>query len=79
MQYGEVVYTKVAYNRETKKSRWFGFVVFANEKDAAKALEQANGKVMTGKNKEWEEFVFGDKQIRVMYAEAKDDEDNNSN
>ena len=76
-QYGEVTYTKVAYNRETKRSRGFGFVVFSNDEGAANALANANGKIMNGKNKEGEEFIFGDKEIRVMYAEAKLDENGN--
>lgn len=75
-QYGEVTYTKVAYDRETRRSRGFGFVVFANEVDAAKALEEANGKIMWGKNKEGEEFTFGDREIRVMYAEAQEGHEN---
>lgn len=76
-QYGEVTYTKVAYNRETKRSRGFGFIVFATDAAAEKALAEANGKIMTGKNKEGEEFVFGDREIRLMYAEAKVDENGN--
>ncbi len=72
-QYGEVVYTKVAFNKDTKRSRGFWFVVFANEEDAAKALEEANGKVLKATNKEWEEIVFGDREIRVMYAQSKEE------
>ena len=39
-QYGEVSYTKVVFDRETKRSRGFGFIVFANEEDAANALDK---------------------------------------
>ena len=44
----------------------------ANDEDAARALEEANGKIMRGKNREGEEFTFGDREIRVMYAEAQE-------
>ncbi len=73
----EVSYTKVAFNRDTKRSRGFWFVIFANEEDAAKALEEANGKIITATNKEWEEIVFEEREIRVMYAEAKEEWENN--
>lgn len=64
-QYGEVTYTKVAYDRESKRSRGFGFVVFATDDDAAKALEQANNVVITTS-----ELSFPERPIRLMYAEA---------
>ncbi len=41
-QRGEVVYASVALDRETNRSRWFGFVTFENASDAAKAKEEAN-------------------------------------
>ena len=41
-QRGEVVYASVALDRETNRSRWFGFVTFENEADAIKAKEEAN-------------------------------------
>ena len=67
-KYGEVSYTKVVFDRETKKSRWFGFVVFATDDDATKALEAANGVCI-----ELPEVMFPDKPIRLMYAEAPDE------
>lgn len=64
-QYGEVTYTKVVVDRETKRSRWFGFVVFATDEDAAHALETGNGAII-----ELPEISFPERPIRLMYAEA---------
>jgi len=71
-QYGEVTYTKVAVNKETGKSRGFGFVVFANESEAETALDQANGKILTASDKDGNEIIFGDREIRCMYAQAQE-------
>gem|GEM_PF-2850615 len=67
-KYGEVTYTKVVFDRETKKSRGFGFVVFATDQDAANALEQANNVSI-----ETSEASFPDRPIRLMYAETSED------
>ena len=64
-QYGEVTYTKVVVDRETKRSRGFGFVVFATDDDAANALEKANNVAI-----ELPEASFPERPIRLMYAEA---------
>lgn len=64
-KFGEVVYTKVVADRETKRSRGFWFVVFATDEGAAHALEQANGTDIVT-----EEVSFWDRPIRIMYAEA---------
>lgn len=48
-QRGEVVYASVALDRETNRSRWFGFVTFANEEDAIKAKEEANEQELEGR------------------------------
>lgn len=67
-KYGEVTYTKVVYDRETRRSRGFGFVVFADDEWAANALENANGAVV-----ETEETSFPDRPVRLMYAEKKEE------
>lgn len=67
-KYGEVAYTKVVFDRETKKSRGFWFVVFATDHDAEGALEKANGVSI-----ELPEISFPDRPIRLMYAEAPDE------
>lgn len=41
-QRGEVVYASVALDRDTGRSRWFGFVTFANEEEAKMAEAEAN-------------------------------------
>ena len=41
----------VARNRETQKSRGFGFVTFENPDDAKDALEGMNGKVLPVKQR----------------------------
>lgn len=64
-QYGEVTYTKVAFDRESNRSRGFGFVVFANDEDAANALEKAQWAVLTVG-----EMSFPEKPLRLMYAET---------
>jgi RNA recognition motif-containing protein len=67
-KYGEVTYTKVVFDRETKRSRGFWFIVFATDDDAAKALETANGVSI-----ELPEASFPDRPVRLMYAEASED------
>lgn len=66
-QYGEVSYTKVVFDRETKRSRGFGFIVFANEEDAANALGKGNNVAI-----ELPEASFPEKPVRLMYAEANE-------
>lgn len=58
-QYGEVVYTKVITDRETGRSKGFGFVEFATVEDAAKAKSAMDGKEIDGR------------AIKVDFAEEK--------
>lgn len=76
-QYGTVEYAKVVTDEEGK-SKKFGFVVFATDEETALALEKAQAQIMNGKDKEWNEFVFGDREIRVMYAESKENSEWNN-
>jgi len=46
--YGEVVEAKVITDRQTGRSRGFGFVTFTSEEDAQKALEM-DGNEMEGR------------------------------
>ena len=46
---GEVVEAKVLTDRETGRSRGFGFVTFKDENDAARAIEQLNGTTLDGR------------------------------
>lgn len=59
----EVAYASVALDRETRRSRWFWFVTFENEDDAAKAKESCK----------WE--TIQDREIFVEYARTRSDDD----
>jgi RNA recognition motif-containing protein len=48
-QYGEVIDTKIVYDRITWESRGFGFVDMAKKTDAQNAIDQLNGKEINGK------------------------------
>ena len=61
-QWGEVTYAKIMLDRETNRSRGFGFVVFANDEDAAKAKEEAEGQELEGR------------ELHVDFAKARPDD-----
>ncbi len=46
---GEVVEAKVLTDRETGRSRGFGFVTFKDENDATRAIEQLDGTTLDGR------------------------------
>jgi cold-inducible RNA-binding protein len=48
-QWGEVEYASVSLDRETKKSRGFGFVTFKNAEDATRAKAEANEQELHGR------------------------------
>ena len=48
-QVGTVEYARVMTDRETGRSRGFGFVTFANEEDNQKAVDQLNGQELDGR------------------------------
>ncbi|TVU45758.1 hypothetical protein EJB05_05257 [Eragrostis curvula] len=49
-QYGEVVDSKIINDRETGRSRGFGFVTFSTEQAMNDAIENMNGKELDGRN-----------------------------
>lgn len=49
-KYGEVVESKVIKDRETDRSRGFGFVTFADESAMKDAIEGMNGQELDGRN-----------------------------
>ena len=46
---GEVERAKVSTDRETGRSRGFGFVTFVNDDDNQKAIDELNGKELDGR------------------------------
>jgi hypothetical protein len=48
-QYGDVVSTKIVYDRITWESKGFGFVEFSKKEEAEKAIEGLNGRELVGK------------------------------
>ncbi|MFK7827213.1 MAG: RNA recognition motif domain-containing protein [Oligoflexales bacterium] len=65
-QIGDISECKVITDRETGRSKGFGFVTFANEEDASRAVERFDGTELDGRN------------IRVNLAEAKPRRDNDN-
>lgn len=64
-EYGEVTSAKVVMDRETGRSRGFGFVEMAMENDGTRAIEDLNGAEVMGR------------EIRVSMAKAKEENGNN--
>ena len=58
-QFGEIAEAKVVTDRDTGRSRGFGFVTFANPDDADRALQEMNGTELDGRS------------IRVDHAEDR--------
>lgn len=48
-EFGEVSEAKVIVDKFSNRSKGFGFVTFASEDDAAKAVEAMNGKEVEGR------------------------------
>ena len=48
-EFGEVIEAKVITERDTGRSRGFGFVTFANDEDADSAMEKMNGAELDGR------------------------------
>jgi cold-inducible RNA-binding protein len=48
-QFGEIVEAKVITDRETGRSRGFGFVTFSNEDGASKAISEMDGTELDGR------------------------------
>jgi RNA recognition motif-containing protein len=48
-KFGEIVFARVNLDKETKRSKGFGFVEFANPEDAAKAKAEMDGQEVWGR------------------------------
>ncbi len=55
--FGEILQTKIIYDRITWESRGFGFVEMKDKNEAMKALLELDGKELKGKPLKIEEFV----------------------
>ena len=60
-EFGEVTSVRIITDRETGRSRGFGFAEFANADDAKKALDGLNGKDVDGR------------EVRVAEAQERND------
>ena len=49
-EFGEVTYSKVIKDRETNRSKGFGFVEFASVEDAVAAKDAMDGKEVDGRD-----------------------------
>jgi len=48
-EYGDVSSAKIIFDRESKRSKGFGFVEMPNEDDALRAIEDLNGVEIEGR------------------------------
>ena len=55
--YGEILSTKIIYDRADWSSKGFGFIEFEKKADALKAIEALNGKELKGQILEVKEAV----------------------
>nr|KJB39955.1 hypothetical protein B456_007G039400 [Gossypium raimondii] len=58
-KYGEVIDARIIMDRETGRSRGFGFVTYTSSEDASSALQALDGQVLHGR------------QVRVNYANER--------
>lgn len=58
----EVAYASVSLDRETRRSRWFGFITFVNREDAEKAKAECAWKTLH------------DRELYVDFARARSNE-----
>jgi RNA recognition motif-containing protein len=62
-EYGDVASAKIIFDRETKRSKGFGFVEMTNDDDALRAIEDLNGVEIEGRE--------------IVVKRANDRDDNN--
>ena len=60
-EYGEVTSVRIITDRDTGRSRGFGFAEFKNAEDAKKAIDGMNGKEVDGR------------EVRVAEAQERED------
>ncbi|KAF6169220.1 hypothetical protein GIB67_013650 [Kingdonia uniflora] len=64
-QFGQVIEAKIITDRVSERSKGFGFVTFASEDEAEKAIAEMNGKVLNGRT------VFVDTAKPTTHAENR--------
>nr|CAD1828175.1 unnamed protein product [Ananas comosus var. bracteatus] len=65
--FGEILESKIINDRETGRSRGFGFVTFANEQSMRDAIEGMNGKSLDGRS-----ITVNEAQSAAAAAEAEE-------
>ena len=70
-QWGEVAYASVALDKESNRSRWFGFVTFVHTPDAQKAQKEANETEL-----EWRPMYIDFARARAEWEETVSDKSN---
>ncbi len=73
--YGEIVFASVKLDRETRRSRGFGFVEFENEEDAIKAKEALDGADMEGRELKVDFAIERDPSERPNYNPDNSEEE----
>ncbi|KAK9108859.1 hypothetical protein Sjap_016919 [Stephania japonica] len=69
-QYGEILESKIISDRETGRSRGFGFVTFASEQAMRDAIESMNGQDLDGRNITVNEAVVVKAEVVEATVEA---------
>jgi len=69
-KFGEIVFARVNLDKETKRSKWFGFVEFANADDAAKAKADMDGQEVWGRPIKVD---FAKEDPTKMFSRTEDD------
>jgi RNA recognition motif-containing protein len=65
-EFGEIISADVVFDKETGRSRGFGFVEFVLDEDAERAIKEMDG------------YVVGERSLRVNEAIAKEKKQNSS-
>jgi RNA recognition motif-containing protein len=68
--FGEVTSAKVVFDRETNKSRGFGFVEMPNDTEAEAAIQKLNGYVIQGRSMNVN--IARPKESRLAYKKPAD-------
>ncbi len=66
-QYGTVLSANIIYDRETQRSKGFGFVEMEDENAATAAISQLNGQEIDGRNLRVNEAIAKPRQQRNDY------------